>query len=135
MKGIYILYENDTIVYIGKSNHNMLNRIRTHNIDKYFNKCEMYNIDNEADISILELYMINKHKPIYNKDGKSVDMTTICIDEYKILGTPIDCTVDALKWRSKNISKTKDYIIANTIINELIDNGYTIKDVMSMVIK
>lgn len=133
MIGIYILYENDKIVYIGKSSRNMLHRIRTHTIDKFFTKSVMYEMNNEADMNILELYLIGKHKPIYNKHSNTTHIPTIIIDEFKILKNPVDITEDAMKWKVKNMSKVKDYILAKRIIEELLEEGYTGREISCMI--
>ena len=78
-KGIYFLINNEEIVYIGKSIVSMKSRINNHlkeNI-KVFNKSIQHVINNEQDIHILEIDLISKHKPIYNKDCMSSSCGTI----------------------------------------------------------
>jgi hypothetical protein len=74
LSGVYILYENDKVVYVGKSN-NMKNRITQHKKDKEFNKIICLSFENEGDKNIYELYYISKFKPKYNKD--CVDTSSI----------------------------------------------------------
>ena len=72
-KGIYYLLQDEEIVYIGKSLSNMRNRTNQHSedTDKIFNYIEYYEIENDSDIHLVEIAMITKHKPKYNKDSNS----------------------------------------------------------------
>jgi len=67
LNGIYILYNNDEIVYIGKSN-NIKNRISQHRKDKQFDRVKSIIFKNDGDIDLYEPYLINKYKPRHNKD-------------------------------------------------------------------
>ena len=60
--GIYLLYNDENIVYIGKSN-NMKNRINQHRKDKEFNS-----VKDAGLVNLYEPYFIQKYKPLYNKD-------------------------------------------------------------------
>ena len=79
MRGIYFLYQDDEIVYIGKSTVNIRSRLLNHitQREKYkkFNKIVCYEISSLADLHIAEIYLINKHTPLYNSDLKEGDMT------------------------------------------------------------
>lgn len=79
----------EQIVYIGKTN-NIKNRIRQHfgrsgHLPKEYYKqvslVECLELDNESDMNILELYFINKWKPIFNTSKKSSSILSIEIDE------------------------------------------------------
>ena len=59
--GIYFLYNNENVVYIGKSN-NMKNRINQHKKDKEFNS-----VKDEGLVNLYEPYLIQKYKPIYRR--------------------------------------------------------------------
>lgn len=65
--GIYLLYNNENIVYIGKSN-NMKNRINQHKKDKEFNSVKCIIFKDEGLVNLYEPYLIQKYKPKYNKD-------------------------------------------------------------------
>ena len=65
--GIYILYNDKKIIYIGKSN-SIKNRLYQHKKDKFFNDVTCIYFKNEADVNLYEPYLINKYKPIYNRD-------------------------------------------------------------------
>lgn len=66
--GIYFLYNDDELVYIGKS-QNIFQRIGTHIKEgiKEFNNWDYQEIDNENERSELEGYLINVFKPKYNE--------------------------------------------------------------------
>ena len=69
-KGIYRLYLNDEIVYIGKSDVNVMKRI----CDHYFEKTKLFdsftftscNDLNNSELSELESKLIKKYNPKYN---------------------------------------------------------------------
>ena len=66
-EGLYILLLDGVVVYIGKSK-NIKNRVREHRKDKNFNEIHSILFKNDGDIDLYEPYLINKYKPIYNKD-------------------------------------------------------------------
>lgn len=74
-KGIYLLYNDEDIVYIGKSINCIGSRIVSHIKDKSFNEVHVYSLQSLADIDILENYLINKHKPKYNSTQNSGDVS------------------------------------------------------------
>jgi len=65
--GVYLLYNNEDIVYVGKSN-NMKNRISQHKKDKEFNNVKCIVFKDEGLINLYEPYLIQKYKPKYNKE-------------------------------------------------------------------
>ena len=73
--GLYTLYQDDEIVYIGKS-ITMISRLGTHVSDdtKIFNKIEVYEIESELDMLVAEVFLIATHQPKYNKDIISRDV-------------------------------------------------------------
>jgi len=71
IKGIYLLKDEDSIVYIGKSSTCIRSRIIAHIRDKSFNSVTVLTTSTVADIDVLELYFINKHNPQYNKGDNS----------------------------------------------------------------
>lgn len=83
--GIYFLYNNDELVYIGKSHSCMAARIRQHSKEysgykKDFNNIEVFIIGNHSDIAIAEVYLIAKLKPVLNSDFNNDDIATITIN-------------------------------------------------------
>ena len=80
--GIYFLHDGIEIVYIGKS-YNLAERLNRHINDKAkkFSKITTYIIENKADIDIVEVYLISKHKPKYNiQSNEHTYSTSIIID-------------------------------------------------------
>jgi len=77
ISGIYFLIQGDDIVYIGKSNDCMVERIRDHYKDKSFNEVRMYPMIKLADIFILETFLITTIKPKYNIEFMSSDTPTV----------------------------------------------------------
>lgn len=72
-KGIYYLYLNDKIVYIGMSDSNCLKRIADHySDDKIFDNFEIHPKRNvsKKQLMSMESAKIRKHKPLYNKISK-----------------------------------------------------------------
>lgn len=67
LNGVYRLYKNNEIIYIGKSK-NIKNRLLSHNSDKDFDSFDYVEIDNNADKDLYEMYYIDKFKPILNKE-------------------------------------------------------------------
>jgi len=67
LEGVYFLYHNDTIVYIGKSK-NIYDRVSQHRKDKQFNKVKSIIFKDASNIDLYEPYLINKYKPALNKD-------------------------------------------------------------------
>jgi len=65
--GIYFLYDNNELVYIGKATKSIKSRVSSHkSIGKVYNKVIAYIIESDTDIHVAELYLINLHKPKYN---------------------------------------------------------------------
>jgi len=89
VKGVYILYAEETIIYIGKSLLNCETKIRNHLTDGLEpTRCEVYEIEHVPDIYVLETYLIQLHQPSLNK-VKSTGALTISISNLKeLLGTP-----------------------------------------------
>ena len=78
------MYYRDTIVYVGKSHKCAGARINQHTSPaspnyKQADKVELYHIKNSANIDIIEVYLINKYKPKYNKDCNSLEIPTVLI--------------------------------------------------------
>ena len=76
VSGIYRLYKNDEIVYIGKS-VDIKVRMITHRKEKDVDYFDFTILNNESDKNIYELYYIDKYKPLYNKDCMENDTSTI----------------------------------------------------------
>ena len=84
IKGIYILYQEEEIVYVGKSTKSIGNRIISHKTKpeekKQFTKAVCYEVLNKSDLHVAEVYLINKYKPFYNSDAIAEEPLTLVID-------------------------------------------------------
>lgn len=67
LSGIYLLYNNNEVVYIGKSK-NIKNRITQHKSVKEFDSVKCVIFKDIGMINLYEPYLIQRYKPIYNKD-------------------------------------------------------------------
>lgn len=80
--GCYIIYDydnKDEIVYVGKSNANLLNRASESARQRTkgrFSKIELLEMPSHADTNIYEMYYIAKYKPIHNSDSYCEDQPT-----------------------------------------------------------
>jgi len=80
-KGVYLLYNKDEIVYVGKSHKCMANRLTDHQrSNKVFTKVHAFIIENDANLAVAEIYLIGKYKPKYNEESMTTDELTIHID-------------------------------------------------------
>ena len=68
-KGIYFLIDNDEIVYVGKSEKSIFERIRSHKKDdnKEFDSFFYKEINENVDLNRIETMYIAKFTPKYNK--------------------------------------------------------------------
>lgn len=67
LTGVYFLFDGDDIVYVGKSK-DILNRIPTHKATKKYDSHSFILCEEEL-LNVYERVLINKYKPIYNKDS------------------------------------------------------------------
>ena len=80
--GCYLIYDYEDsgkIVYVGKSNSNLLNRAcesAKERTNGKFSKIELLEMPSHADTNIYEMYYIAKYKPIYNTDSCCIDNPT-----------------------------------------------------------
>lgn len=70
VRGIYFLYRDDKVVYVGQSKKSVMERITTHQIDKtkYFDSfhIEEYKDITDKALNMKEKKYIKKYKPEYN---------------------------------------------------------------------
>jgi excinuclease UvrABC nuclease subunit len=74
LSGIYFLFNEDELVYIGKG-WNCLLRVAEHtrkDSDKVFTSWDYFHIESKKEYSALEKELIKKHAPKYNKTFKNV---------------------------------------------------------------
>lgn len=85
LQGIYILYKDNDIVYVGKSERCVMNRIRKHvsttsvEYKSAITGIDVYIIPNTANMDVAEIYLINKYKPVLNKESNSDAVLTLDI--------------------------------------------------------
>ncbi|WP_195334393.1 hypothetical protein [Enterocloster bolteae] len=83
--GVYFIYgEYGELVYIGKSNVNLLNRAcesARQRTNGKFSKIELRPMKTLADVNIYELYYIAMYHPIYNIDSCPDDFPTFSLPE------------------------------------------------------
>lgn len=97
MSGIYMLYDKSKLVYIGRSSSCVVSRIRDHYKTKDFDSIEIHRIKNQADILLIEHYLIAKYKPFYNSEYVTPDRLTIeIIGIDDLIGNPISVGVNGL---------------------------------------
>lgn len=85
--GLYILFNYEKqIVYIGKGK-NVYSRVFKSINEKLNDKIKYFSILTEdlsyADCCVYEMYLINKYKPILNKDSNMGDLLSIVLPEIK----------------------------------------------------
>ena len=78
--GIYLLVKDNTVVYVGKSDSNIYNRVRSHKELKQFDYAIAYKINSLSDIAILEVVFINILLPELNICSKSADDMSIKVN-------------------------------------------------------
>ena len=79
--GIYLLYKNHKIVYIGKSFTSINARVSLHKKDKDFDDVKSIEFKQVGNINLYEPYLIQKFKPTYNKDF--LQLTEISLPKIK----------------------------------------------------
>lgn len=86
---VYKYVCNGEIIYIGKSDYSLINRLNCHKSEEkflpYLKKTEIYyaELPNPAMATIFETYLINKYKPKLNESMKYKDEMSIDIPEPK----------------------------------------------------
>ena len=107
IKGVYILYRDEEIIYVGKSTSNIHARIRNHHKNGMeYTSYRIHLLDNEALIHLLEVYLIVKHTPTLNSDCITQDSlpTQIPLLE-ELLLSPIEGKGKPIVKRVPNTSK------------------------------
>lgn len=106
--GIYIFWLNESLLYIGKTTSKNTHRILTSYESKNkegipVSHISFIEMENTADINILEVMLIEEFKPIFNKDCKSFDEPT----KYKS-----GINIEELKKIEWEISKWQQHILS-----------------------
>ena len=78
--GVYFLWNNDNLIYIGKSinlSERILTSIKERNMKVKVTHFSYYLTKTQADAHILEPYLITQYKPLLNSEFVSTDYTTM----------------------------------------------------------
>lgn len=87
---LYRIYYSDNIIYLGRTKQKINDRLRGHFFSKPMhktisihnvNKIEIAECKTESDMTVYEVYYINKLKPVLNRDDKAYDELTIELPE------------------------------------------------------
>jgi len=106
---LYKIYYGDELVYIGRTKQDLRHRLRQHffgnplvkKIDiLQTTKIEYSVLESEADMYLMEVYLICLYRPRINKDDKPHDGLTIILPEPKFYPY-YDGIID--KWKEKQI--------------------------------
>lgn len=117
---MYYLYrfldKNGNVIYVGKTQGKLNDRLKCHNhimILCYLSvsKIEFCELNTDVDLTIYEIYYINKYRPIYNKADKGIKKMTIQLPE--------------LEWKEYVRDDGADYFGGRITI--LRENNYNIK--------
>ena len=110
---LYKIYYGNELVYIGRTKQDLADRLRLHFFGKPLVKkldilqttrIEYTVLESEADMYLMEIYLICKYKPLINRDDKPHDNISECF----ILPEPQFYTYDnplIEKWRENEINK------------------------------
>ena len=71
--GVYFLFDQDSLIYIGKS-ENVFRRLNDHVRNKFFDNYSFIKCNTEKDASSLEKEMIIKYKPALNIQHKKEEL-------------------------------------------------------------
>ncbi len=87
---LYKVYYDEKIVYLGRTNQSLENRLRGHFLKKPMHRVldprnvssiEYATFNTVADMYVYEIYYINKLKPPLNRDDKARDELTVELPE------------------------------------------------------
>ena len=83
--GVYILKYNNKVVYVGRALTCVHSRLMSHHRDedKVFDEIDVYISKNLSDVAILEIYLICRYQPEYNKDSTSSFIPSLIITNYE----------------------------------------------------
>ena len=85
--GVYFLWHNENLIYIGKSinlSERIVSSIKERNLKIKVTHFSYYLAETQADVHILEPYLITKYKPLLNSEFISTDYTTLFYIDFDI---------------------------------------------------
>ena len=92
--GIYFLFKDDVVVYVGKSNYSVRQRLLTHKLDKKFDYAKYISISRTVDLNNAEYVYINLLNPFYNKTLKNNDYFDVVKNGYKTKKNIVDSNLN-----------------------------------------
>ena len=92
--GIYFLFKDDVVVYVGKSNYSVRQRLLTHKLDKKFDYAKYISISRTVDLNNAEYVYINLLNPFYNKTLKNNDYFDVVKNGYKVKKNIVDSNLN-----------------------------------------
>lgn len=110
---LYKIYYGDVLVYLGRTNQPLQNRLRGHFFKKPMHRVidinqvtriECAEFPTEADMYLYEVYYINLFKPRFNVDDRAQDDITVTLPEVEFV--PYECPLFD-NWKEE-ISRTND---------------------------
>jgi len=81
--GIYFLFKENIVVYVGKSNYSIEQRLLTHKNNKKYDYAKYIQIDRTVDLNDAEYVYINLFNPFYNKTLKNREYFNELKENYK----------------------------------------------------
>lgn len=102
MAFLYKYELNNKIIYIGKTKRNLKERIKEHEKDLPSGCNIFYYRCNEAEMNVLEVALINKYKPEFNKDCKTKDTFTFSFSEPLWISFSLYSDSHFLKYEKEN---------------------------------
>lgn len=95
LKGIYYLYQDTKLMYIGNSLVDVEQAIDNHKSEGIipFNNYKIFTPYSDSDILVLTLYLSNKSKPRYNTNIGKNTLTVYLPDLWTVLGKPTKGTI------------------------------------------
>ena len=132
MYGIYNIYNNDNLIYTGKTN-NFYTRLKTHMAQQPWNneithiaiaKCKT-----KVDMDLYEKYYINKLNPKYNKSIVYNEIPTFAVEDLSFKKFELENFLNINKPKTlKNSNINKSYEKRKQEISELLKTSVEIKE-------
>lgn len=136
--GCYFIYDNNNeLIYIGKSNNDLLLRSCTsanQRISWNFNHIELKEYSTKAETNIFEIYYISKYKPKFNSESNTKDVLPFDLPDTSISTQYIN-VIDKKIFNSKNSEEYimyKQYALSNNMIIFEIEKGHSYRPIIPL---
>lgn len=132
MYGIYSIYNNNELIYIGKTN-NFYTRLKTHMSQQPWSN-EITHISiakckTKVDMDLYEKYYINKLSPKYNKAIVYNEIPTFAVEELNFIMFTLEDFLKINKPQNENTDNiNKSYEKRKQEISELLKTSFEIKE-------